>query len=56
MNHTTKKFHRDMNSAFGPYCNRHIDEPVRPYDWEDLTILWGCMAAVVAIVLLGYLT
>ena len=56
MNHTTKRFPRDMNQAFGPHCSRHIEEPVRPYDFEDRMVLWACVLTVAALGVVWCLT
>ena len=56
MNDTTKRFHRNMNQAFGPYCSRHITEPTRPFDWEDKIVLWACVLTVSALGIVWCLT
>jgi len=56
MNSTTRKHPRSMSQAFGPYCSYHIDEPVKPFDWEDKLVLWGCVLTVAALVAIWALT
>lgn len=53
-NPTTRRFPRDLNSAFGPYASGPIHEPDRPLDWQDkLVIQVGvvCAFALLLVVL-----
>lgn len=56
MNNTTRKHPRNLQQAFGPYCTPYIEEPARPFDWEDKLVLWGCVLAVSAIGIIWCLT
>lgn len=44
------KFARTMQAAFGPYTNNVLypmPEPIHPH---DTIVLWGCVAALIALV------
>jgi hypothetical protein len=56
INDTHRRYPRDLNEAFGPNCRKDITEPTRPIDRQDRAVLWGCMAAVIAIIAIGCLT
>jgi hypothetical protein len=40
MNNTTKRFARDLNGAFGPYCSPYIEDNEVKY-WTKTRILFG---------------
>lgn len=48
-NPTTRRFPRDLNSAFGPYASGPIEEPKRPMDWQDRLVIVGSVIAAVAL-------
>ena len=56
INDTHRRYPRDLNEAFGPNCRKDITEPARPIDRQDRAVLWGCMAAVIAIIAIGCLS
>jgi hypothetical protein len=53
MNDTYKRFPRTLNQAFGPYQDgmETIETPHR-MDWQDKLVLWACVAAAVAVIVI----
>jgi hypothetical protein len=47
---TTRKFPRTMNEAFGPYATGPIEDPMRPMDWQDIVVIFGCIFCVVSFI------
>lgn len=54
----TRKYPRTLEQAFGPYARGPIEEPKRPFDWQDRLVLSVSVIALVFIIaaeLLGWL-
>jgi hypothetical protein len=49
MNHTTKRFARTLQEAFGPHTSSRIDGDDEPMHKDDLIIVWGCAAIALAL-------
>jgi hypothetical protein len=50
------KYPRTLNEAFGPYTSNKIEEPTRPYDWQDEVVLSAsiiCFAALIVLMLVS---
>ena len=50
-----RKFPRTMQEAFGPYTDHKIYSDLDPIHPHDKIVLWGCLFAVIALVLLSFL-
>lgn len=51
-NPTTRTYPRTMQQAFGPYTSRSIDENYTPMHPHDKTVLWGCLLAAIALIII----
>ena len=45
----TGRMHRTMESAFGPYTSRRIEDDDEPLDRGELAIVWGCAVVAMAV-------
>ena len=46
----TGRTHRTINSAFGPYTSHALQPMPEPIHPHDTIVLWGCVAALIALV------
>ena len=53
MNPTTRKYPRTLNEAFGPYSDG-IEPIERGFDWQDVVVMVGCLAAAVALLIIFF--
>ena len=50
------RYPRTLEEAFGPYADgREYKRLRRPMDWQDRVVLWGCVLAVGAALLIVWL-
>ena len=47
----TQRAHRTLESAFGPHTSREIQEPDRPFDWQDVVVIVGSALSFIGWVL-----
>jgi hypothetical protein len=53
MNTTTRKYHRTLNEAFGPYADGPIQEPQDPMPVADKIAVWtGAIGLVLVLALM----
>ena len=55
-NDTVRQYPRTLEQAFGPHCNKHIDDS-QPLDWQDVLVYAASAAAAAAsaiLIVIGY--